>query len=165
MNTKAGRPTDDSDDPVSLAEFFTEFERENPDFKQSWDDAAPSRLLADIVVGFRKMRGLTQRQLANRIGVQQPAVARIENASVNVGWETVLRVFSGLGIGMNLGPVEHELVVMPKADLEALVNRHQKKAFADGMAKAVSLIKARVSIGPTPDHPIVVSGISETIAP
>lgn len=56
------------------------------------------RELADHVRSWRKLRGLTQDQLAQRAGVTRRTISRIERADQAVGLETWLRVLHALGI-------------------------------------------------------------------
>lgn len=60
------------------------------------------RNLAGSIATWRKLRGLTQAQLAERADVSRGVVQRIEAADGGVSVENVLRILRGLGI--------HELV-------------------------------------------------------
>jgi transcriptional regulator with XRE-family HTH domain len=46
---------------------------------------------------WRKLRGLTQAQVAERAGVSRPAVVRLESGDGNASLETVMRVMRALG--------------------------------------------------------------------
>jgi transcriptional regulator with XRE-family HTH domain len=52
---------------------------------------------AGLLTGARKRAGLTQRQLASRAGVAQPAVARIESAAVIPRVDTLDRLLAACG--------------------------------------------------------------------
>lgn len=59
------------------------------------------RALADVasdISGWRKLRGLTQAQLADRAGVGRKTVARIEHGNGSVSTENLLRVLRALGV-------------------------------------------------------------------
>jgi transcriptional regulator with XRE-family HTH domain len=59
------------------------------------------RALDDIgtgVSGWRKLRGLTQAQLADRAGVDRKTVQRLEKGDGGVSMENLLRVLRALGI-------------------------------------------------------------------
>jgi len=60
------------------------------------------REIADNLVVWRKLRGLTQVQLADRAGVSPRTLARLENGGAGVTLENVLRVLRGLGVLDNL---------------------------------------------------------------
>jgi transcriptional regulator with XRE-family HTH domain len=56
------------------------------------------RRVADDLVVWRKLRGLTQAQLADRSGVSLATVARLESGDGNVTLESLLRILRALGI-------------------------------------------------------------------
>jgi len=60
------------------------------------------RQIADHIVAWRKLRGLTQAQLADRSGVARGTLQRIEAAEKGVSVENLLRVLRGLGLLENL---------------------------------------------------------------
>lgn len=56
------------------------------------------RNLAASIAGWRKLRGLTQAQLAERADISRGVVQRIESADGGVSIENLLRVLRSLGI-------------------------------------------------------------------
>lgn len=56
------------------------------------------RSLAADLVTWRKLRGLTQAQLADRAGVSRDTLTRLESGNGGVGLETLLRVLRALGL-------------------------------------------------------------------
>jgi transcriptional regulator with XRE-family HTH domain len=56
------------------------------------------RDLAGHIQAWRKLRGLTQEQLADRAGVARQTVIRLERGDGVISLEIVLRVFYALGI-------------------------------------------------------------------
>lgn len=67
-------------------------------------DSTPSavrralRELAADIATWRKLRGLTQAQLADRAGVSRDTVVRLERGDGGVGIETLLRTLRALGV-------------------------------------------------------------------
>jgi transcriptional regulator with XRE-family HTH domain len=57
-----------------------------------------NRRLAEDVVTWRKLRGLTQVQLADRSGVGRATLARLESGEGGVTLESLLRILRALGI-------------------------------------------------------------------
>jgi len=51
---------------------------QDPEFRAEWERTAPARALALRLVAYRAEHGLSQTALAKRLGVSQPAVARME---------------------------------------------------------------------------------------
>jgi transcriptional regulator with XRE-family HTH domain len=56
------------------------------------------RAIADDLVVWRKLRGLTQVQLADRAGVSTSTVRRLEDGDGGVTLENVLRILRALGV-------------------------------------------------------------------
>lgn len=56
------------------------------------------RQIAENLATWRKLRGLTQAQLADRAGVHRDTIGRLERGDGGVSLENVLRVLRGLGI-------------------------------------------------------------------
>lgn len=56
------------------------------------------RQLAEHVVTWRKLRGLTQAQLADRADVARTTIQRLENGDGGISVENLLRVLRALGL-------------------------------------------------------------------
>jgi transcriptional regulator with XRE-family HTH domain len=54
--------------------------------------------VAEDVAAWRKLRGLTQAQLADRAGVSRDTLSRLEGGDGGVSIENLLRVLRGLGV-------------------------------------------------------------------
>jgi DNA-binding XRE family transcriptional regulator len=71
------------------------------------------RNVADDVAVWRKLRGLTQAQLADRAYISRDTLVRLESGDGGVSLENVLRVLRGLGILENvhqaLDPYESDI--------------------------------------------------------
>jgi transcriptional regulator with XRE-family HTH domain len=72
--------------------------RDDPEFRRQWERTALSRAVAVGVVRYRADHDLPQRDLAQRLGMKQPQVARLELGEVNPSMDTLMRISSGLGI-------------------------------------------------------------------
>jgi len=51
---------------------------ENPTFRAAWDALADEFAALDVLLEARRNAGLTQAEVAGRMGVSQPALARVE---------------------------------------------------------------------------------------
>ena len=89
---------------VKLSEMKTNDEviaeqlRADPQFRAEWERTALARAVALAIVRYRAARDLSQRELAERLGMRQPQVARLELGEVNPSMETLMRVSAQLGI-------------------------------------------------------------------
>ena len=79
-------------------ELITEQLRTDPAFRAQWERTALARAVAVAIVRYRAEHNLSQRDLAQRLGMQQPQVARLELGEVNPSMHTLMRVASRLGI-------------------------------------------------------------------
>jgi transcriptional regulator with XRE-family HTH domain len=91
-------------DDVRLSEMKTNDEliaeqlRGDPEFRAEWERTALARAVALAMVRYRADHDLSQRELANRLRMKQPQVARLELGEVNPSMETLMRVSAQLGI-------------------------------------------------------------------
>ncbi|WP_175758127.1 helix-turn-helix domain-containing protein [Burkholderia cepacia] len=80
--------------------------------------------LRPILVGFRKSAGLTQAQLAARLGVTQQSYAQLEANPSAVSIERLFKVLNTLGVRMTLAPGTQDVSAAsadpaPDADADA----------------------------------------------
>jgi len=70
----------------------------DPEFRAEWERTALARWLAVEVVHFRSKHDLSQRKLAERLGVHQSDVARMETGEHTPSLSRLIRVARGLDI-------------------------------------------------------------------
>jgi transcriptional regulator with XRE-family HTH domain len=70
----------------------------DPEFRANWERTALARAVAVAIVRYRSEHDLSQRELAERLGMKQPQVARLELGEVNPSMETLMRVSAQLGM-------------------------------------------------------------------
>jgi len=86
--------------------------------------------LAGELLALRKARGLTQRELAARSGIQQSEISRIESANGNPTFQTITVLASALGADFRLVPSRQRRstrVSAPSASLRAASRRVQQR--------------------------------------
>ncbi len=79
-------------------ELIAEQLRTDPEFRAEWERTALARAVAIAIVRYRAEHHLSQRELADRLGMKQPQVARLELGGRNPSMETLMRVSAKLGI-------------------------------------------------------------------
>lgn len=74
----------------------------DPRFRAEWERTALARAVATEVVRYRGRHRLTQKSLAERLGVRQPQVARLESGEHNPSIETLARLASVMDVEFNI---------------------------------------------------------------
>lgn len=69
---------------------------EDPEYRREYEAQEDEFTVLDACIAARTKSGLTQAQVAERLGVSQPAVARIESGK-NVSLKTLRRYAHALG--------------------------------------------------------------------
>lgn len=96
----------------------------DPDFRAEWERTALARAVAMAIVRYRSEHDLSQRELAGRLDMKQPQVARLELGEVNPSMDTLMRVSARLGIEFTIdirpagAPIRN---VTKRAQTESLV--------------------------------------------
>jgi transcriptional regulator with XRE-family HTH domain len=111
-------------------------ELQDPEFRAEWERTALARAVALAIVRYRGDHGLSQRDLAKRLGMKQPQVARLELGEVNPSIETLMRVSAQLGI-------EFTIDVRPAG---TRVHNVTKRAQANNLVGSVRTSEAEVLV-------------------
>lgn len=93
----------------------------DPEFRAEWERTAVARWLAVEVVHYRSVHGLSQSRLAERLGVHQSDVARMETGEHTPTLDRLIRVAKGLDIELmiDIRPQERAAKLPKKRALEA----------------------------------------------
>ncbi len=79
-------------------ELIAEQLRTDPELRAEWERTALARAVAVAIVRYRAEHDLSQRELAERLGMKQPQVARLELGEVNPSMDTLMRISAELGM-------------------------------------------------------------------
>jgi len=82
-------------DLEEVEDFFQEKYKNSSEFKEAWDEIKLQHDLAKEIIRRRNELGLTQKELADRIGTKQSVISRIENGH-NCSLETIHRIAKSL---------------------------------------------------------------------
>lgn len=83
--------------PESISQHIEDEYRRSPEFRKAYDEEVLKLKIAYKIVQLRKMRHLSQKELANKIGTSQQNVSRLEdstNAQITI--HTLTRVAKAL---------------------------------------------------------------------
>ena len=84
---------------------FNDFVKEqltDPEFKKEYDALRPELAIIQAMIDARKQSGLTQKELAERTGITQSDISRLENGSANPSLKTLQRLAEGMGMQLKL---------------------------------------------------------------
>ncbi len=71
---------------------------DEPGFRAEWERTALARAVALKVITYRSQNSLSQRELAKRLNMKQPQVARLESGNVTPSIDTLRRLAGILNI-------------------------------------------------------------------
>lgn len=77
-------------------------ELQDPEFRAWWERTAIARAVALWLTSYRAEHGLSQTELARRLGMHQPAVARLETGEDAPKLETLLKLADVLGVELRV---------------------------------------------------------------
>ena len=74
----------------------------DPAFKAEYDALDPEFSIIQAMIDARKASGLTQQQLAEKTGIAQADISKLENGSANPSLRTLRRLAAGMGMQLKL---------------------------------------------------------------
>ncbi len=144
---------------MKATELFREIERA-PEARKALEQIESQVSLARNIIRLRQSAGLSQAELAARVGMRQPRIAELESGSANPRLKTLQRVAGALGVDMGKlfevepraalifdvvysKPVATEVIVSPAAyyadaELDAALVRGPRTALRRMQAAAAA---------------------------
>ncbi len=81
---------------ANFDEFFDE-QMNNLEVKREYDDLEVEFTIIQAIIDARKQSGLTQKQLAERTGIAQADISKMERGNANPSLRTLKRLADGMG--------------------------------------------------------------------
>ncbi|MBE3584988.1 MAG: helix-turn-helix transcriptional regulator [Thermoanaerobacter sp.] len=75
---------------------FKNEQMEDPAFRQAYEELEPEYQLIRAIIKQRKLKGMTQAELARRAGTRQSAIARLESGTYNPSLRFLKKVAKAL---------------------------------------------------------------------
>jgi ribosome-binding protein aMBF1 (putative translation factor) len=101
---------------MSISEEIERNRARSPRYRKEYDRLAPFEQIARIVIMRRGQLGLSQRELATRMGTTASVISRIESGQHRTSTNTLRRLASALDgramLGFEFEPGETELVAL-----------------------------------------------------
>ena len=77
---------------------FLNEQLKDPEFKKEYDALEPEFSIIQAIIDARKNSGMTQKDLAEKTGITQGDISRLENGSANPSLKTLQRLAEGMGM-------------------------------------------------------------------
>lgn len=84
---------------------FNEFLKDkmkDPEFKAEYEALGPEFTIIQAIIDARKNSGLTQRQLAQKTGIAQADISKLENGNANPSLQTLQRLAAGMEMKLKI---------------------------------------------------------------
>ncbi len=81
---------------------FLNEQLKDPEFKKEYDALRPEFAIIQAIIDARKNSGMTQKELAEKTGINQGDISRLENGSANPSLRTLQRLAEGMGMTLKL---------------------------------------------------------------
>jgi len=87
-----------------MSEFqdFLNEQLQNDDFRKEWEDIQPEMDVIRAMVNARISQNLTQKELAERTGIDQADISKLENGTRNPSLKLLKRLADGMGMTLKL---------------------------------------------------------------
>ena len=86
---------------TNFKDFLAE-QLEDPEIRAEWDALQPEFAIVQAMIDARKKSGLTQKQLADKTGIAQSDISKLETGNANPSLQTLQRLASGMGIVLRI---------------------------------------------------------------
>jgi len=74
----------------------------DPDFANEYNALEPEFIIIQAIIDARKHAGLTQQQLAERTGIAQGDISKLENGNANPSLKTLQRLAHGMNMRLRI---------------------------------------------------------------
>ncbi len=87
-----------------MSEFqnFLKEQLQNDEFRKEWEDIQPEMDVIRAMVDARISQNLTQKELAERTGINQADISKLENGTRNPSLKLLKRLADGMGMTLKL---------------------------------------------------------------
>lgn len=95
-----------------MSEFkdFLNEQLQYPEFRKEWEDIQPEMDVIRAMMEARISQNLTQKELAERTGIDQADISKLENGTRNPSLKLLKRLADGMGMTLKIEFVPKEVV-------------------------------------------------------
>lgn len=94
-----------------MSEFndFLNEQLQDPEFRKEWEDIQPEMDVIRAMMETRISQNLTQKELAERTGINQADISKLENGTRNPSLKLLKRLADGMGMTLKIEFVPKEV--------------------------------------------------------
>ena len=81
---------------------FLQEQLQDPEFRKEYEALQPERVVMQAIIDARKRSGMTQKELAEKTGIAQGDISKLENGNANPSLRTLQRLATGMGMTLKL---------------------------------------------------------------
>lgn len=81
---------------------FLQEQLQDPEFRKEYEELQPERAIIQAIIDARQNSGLTQKELAERTGIAQGDISKLERGTANPSIKTLLRLAAGMGMTLRI---------------------------------------------------------------
>ena len=85
----------------TFEQFFTE-QMQDPEFAKAYEEIQPEMNVIRAIIEARISQNLTQKELAEKTGIHQSEISKIENGTRNPSIKLLQRLAEGMGMVLNI---------------------------------------------------------------
>lgn len=74
----------------------------DPEFKKEYEAIAPEFAIIQAMIDARRSSGMTQKQLAEKTGITQADISKLERGNANPSLRTLQRLAAGMGMQIKI---------------------------------------------------------------
>lgn len=86
---------------TNFKDFLNE-QLKDPNLKKEYDALRPEMAIIQAMIDARNKTGMTQKELAEKTGITQADISRLENGNANPSLKTLQRLAEGMGMTLKL---------------------------------------------------------------
>ena len=89
----------------------------DPEFRKEYEALQPEHAIIQAIIDARQQSGMTQKELAEKTGIAQGDISKLERGNANPSIRTLQRLAAGMGMTIKLGfqPVPEKMAAQSKA--------------------------------------------------
>lgn len=81
---------------------YKKIKMQDPEFVKAYDEVQPEMNVVRAIIEARTSQNLTQKELAERTGINQAEISKLENGTRNPSVKLLQRLADGMGMVLNI---------------------------------------------------------------